>query len=41
MGEYWVNIFYNLVKSGRKTIEQVPESIRQEVIDKLNNDNEE
>lgn len=27
-----VNIYYNLVKSGRRTIRQVPVSIRSEVI---------
>jgi len=32
---YWVDIFYALVKSGRKAIEDVPESIRQQVADKL------
>jgi len=32
---YWVGIFYALVKSGRKTIDEVPESIRQQVADKL------
>ncbi len=35
MSSYWVNIFYELVKSGRKTVEDVPESIRQQVADRL------
>ncbi|NPV52233.1 MAG: hypothetical protein HPY71_01770 [Firmicutes bacterium] len=35
MSAYWVNIFYSLVTSGRKTVNDVPESIRQQVIDRL------
>lgn len=35
MSDYWVSIFYSLVINGKKTINDVPKSIRQQVIDRL------
>ncbi|WP_156940158.1 CD1375 family protein [Caldanaerobius polysaccharolyticus] len=32
---YWVNIYYTLIINGRKTVNDVPASIKQDVINML------